>query len=97
MLVKDRQKPFKRKLMEGFHLAVPDLRDHLIVTDIVACGTSICNLMNNWGFEAVLRPFRGHQRLSVALGESINPKAAGMETRPTSSGYVGRVSIPADF
>ena len=37
------------------------------------------------------------QRLSVALGEPINPKAAGMETRPTSSGYVGRVSIPADF
>jgi hypothetical protein len=50
-----------------------------------------------WEIVAVPRPSRGHQRLSVALGESINPKAAGMETRPTSSGYVGRVSIPADF
>ena len=35
--------------------------------------------------------------LSAALCELINPKAAGMENRHTSSGYVGRGSIPADF
>ncbi len=48
MLVNDNQKPFKWKLMEDLHLAVPDMRGYLVVKDIVACGISSCNSMDNF-------------------------------------------------
>ncbi len=42
---------------------------------------------------AVPRPSRGRQRRSVALGESINPKSAGMETRR----LLNRFENPLDY